>query len=196
MAEATAAVWKILVFASAIEALPIVGAISGAPVAGFQNFGRALTARARPGGWILAIVIAASYVLFALRSDSLVARYAFVFDSLKILAVAAAAIAAITEEFIFRRLLIESFLRRIGAIPSILISGVLFGTAHSAWVLLGGSGVGAAAAFTTTLLGIGLAACYFLSGRHLLPCIVAHFFIDAVIEPGTLLAAVSAHPLH
>ena len=73
----------------------------------------------------------------------------------------------------------------------IACSAVAFGIAHGTWGLLGGS-VHAAigAAIATTILGAGLAIVYLVGRRSLAPCIAAHFLIDAVIEPGLLLAAV------
>jgi hypothetical protein len=40
------------------------------------------------------------------------------------------------------------------------------------------------------LLGLALGAVYLASDRSLAPCIVAHFVITALIEPGLVLAAV------
>lgn len=47
------------------------------------------------------------------------------------------------------------------------------------------------AAVATGIIGVALAVVYILGGRSLAPCIAAHFLIDAVIQPGLLLSAVS-----
>jgi membrane protease YdiL (CAAX protease family) len=45
----------------------------------------------------------------------------------------------------------------------------------------------------TAVLGWALAALYLRSKRSLAPVIVSHFLIDAIIEQGLLLWAVSRH---
>lgn len=56
----------------------------------------------------------------------------------------------------------------------------LFGTSKRA---------AAGATLITALLGTALALVYVLAGRLLMPCIAAHFFINALLEPGLVLAA-------
>ena len=54
-----------------------------------------------------------------------------------------------------------------------------------------GSVVAAIGASTaTTVLGLALAIVYIVSGRVLAPCVVSHFLINLIIEPGLILAAV------
>jgi membrane protease YdiL (CAAX protease family) len=48
---------------------------------------------------------------------------------------------------------------------------------------------GVNAFISTSILGAALAIVYLVSGRSLAPCIVAHFIITALIEPGLLIAA-------
>ncbi|HEY8048216.1 MAG TPA: CPBP family intramembrane glutamic endopeptidase, partial [Ramlibacter sp.] len=69
-------------------------------------------------------------------------------------------------------------------------SALAFGAAHAVWGLFGRSLRAAAGAMIATgLLGAGFAVVYLLSGRNLMPCIAAHFGIDALLEPGLVLAA-------
>ena len=146
--------------------------------------------------WALAALLALAYAVFSIGSIPDVARHWHSISWLKALAIVAAVTAAVLEEAIFRRLLMDALAKRgSGAILQILISAIAFGIAHGTWGLMGGS-VNAAigAAIATTFLGAGLAMIYLIGGRSLAPCIVAHFLIDAIIEPGLLLAA--AHGFH
>lgn len=94
--------------------------------------------------------------------------------------VAIAAWAAITEEFIFRGLLV-SVLRRWSFLPSqwqrdllaASASSIIFGVAHYAtWGLLG--------AIALVGLGLGFVLGYIVNGEKLGPLIVYHFFFDAL----------------
>ena len=74
----------------------------------------------------------------------------------------------------------------------VVVSGCLFGLAHGSWGLLGGGlRMGLSAAIPTTVLGLCLGGVYALGKRSLAPCIVAHFLIDIVLEPGLLLGAIT-----
>jgi hypothetical protein len=77
-----------------------------------------------------------------------------------------------------------------GAAAQVLVSGLAFGAAHGVWGLFGRSVRAAAgAAVATGVLGAGLAIVYIASGRSLAPCVAAHFLINALVEPGLVLAA-------
>jgi membrane protease YdiL (CAAX protease family) len=101
--------------------------------------------------------------------------------------------AGILEEVIFRKWLMDYFQKHaIGPIVQVLGSGLAFGLAHGVWGLLGRSLRAAASATVATgLLGAGLGVVYIVSGRSLAPCIATHFLINALIEPGLVLAAMS-----
>ena len=73
----------------------------------------------------------------------------------------------------------------------VLVSGAAFGLVHAMWAFFGGSfSAGLQAMAATAVLGAALGAVYLASGRSLAPCIVAHFVITVLIEPGLVLAAV------
>lgn len=77
-----------------------------------------------------------------------------------------------------------------GVVVQVLGSGLLFGVLHGVWGLMGRSlraAIGATLA--TGFLGMMLAVVFIAAGRSLAPCIVAHFVINALIEPGLVLAA-------
>ena len=77
-----------------------------------------------------------------------------------------------------------------GAIVQMLGSGLLFGSLHGVWGVMGKSiRVAIGATVATGLLGVLLAIVFLLAGRSLAPCIVSHFLINLFIEPGLVLAA-------
>ena len=52
------------------------------------------------------------------------------------------------------------------------------------------------ATVATGLLGAALAVMYLAGGRNLVPCIAAHFLINALAEPGVVLAAMRGEMAH
>ena len=142
-------------------------------------------------GWSLAFIVSALFVGLAARLPS-VRENLFRISWLKLLGLAVAISAGILEEVIFRRCLMNYLQdqRHAGIIIQIIASGVVFGTLHGVWGLMGKS-VRAAlgATIATGLLGVALAGVFIASGRNLAPCIVAHFLINALAEPGLVLAA-------
>lgn len=146
----------------------------------------------KPAGWLLAALVTGSFVWVSMRLPAVRANL-FRPSFLKLLALAVAVMAGILEEVIFRKWLMDYLQgRAIGPIVQVLGSGLLFGLAHGVWGLLGRSLRAAASATVATgLLGAGLAVVYIMSGRSLAPCIATHFLINALLEPGLVLAAVS-----
>ncbi len=144
-----------------------------------------------PLGWLLAFVVTGLYVAAAVRLPS-VRENLFRISWLKLLGIAVAISAGILEEVVFRRSIMNYMQDRhhAGIVVQIIISGLAFGLAHGVWGLMGKSlraAIGATVA--TGLLGIGLAIVFVASGRNLAPCIVSHFLINLLIEPGLVLAA-------
>ena len=142
--------------------------------------------------WIAGALLAAAYVAYCLRIPS-VKLWLVRPHPLKVLALILAVLAGTLEEIAFRKLLMD-WLERLGgdAAVQVAVSGVSFGLMHVVWGGLKGSwatAMGSVAA--TTLLGLGLAIVYLLGGRNLAPCIVSHFLVTALIEPGLLIAAFS-----
>jgi hypothetical protein len=108
------------------------------------------------------------------------------------LAIAVAIGAGILEEVVFRRWTMNWLMAlHHGVAIQVLGSAFLFGIAHGVWGLFGKSLPAAAGAtIATGLLGAMLAIVFLLAGRSLAPCVATHFFINLLIEPGLLLAAV------
>lgn len=141
-------------------------------------------------GWVAAVCAAAIFVTLALRLPSVrenLVRLSF----LKLLAIALAIASGILEEVMFRRWTMNWLMAHgYGAVIQVLGAGLLFGTIHGIWGLMGRSfraAIGATVA--TGFLGIMLGIVFLLAGRSLAPCIAAHFFINLLVEPGLVLAA-------
>ena len=141
-------------------------------------------------GWVLAAAVAGVFVWYSARLASVrtnLLRPSF----LKLLALAVAVAAGILEEVVFRKWLMDYLLAHgIGPVLQVLASGLVFGLAHGVWGLMGRSVRTALRAMMATgVLGAALGLVYIVSGRSLAPCIAAHFLINALIEPGLVLAA-------
>jgi membrane protease YdiL (CAAX protease family) len=141
-------------------------------------------------GWIAALLATVIFVALALRLPS-VRENLFRPSLLKLLAIALAISAGILEEVMFRRWTMNWLMAHgYGPIVQVLGAGLFFGAIHGIWGLMGKSfraAIGATVA--TGFLGVMLAIVFLLSGRSLAPCIVAHFLINLLIEPGLVLAA-------
>ena len=139
--------------------------------------------------WALACAIAVLYVWSA-RSIRDVREHMFQPSRLKAVAVVTALVAGIVEEVIFRRWVMDYLDGAgYGVVVQVVASGLTFGLVHLLWGIRS-LAAGVNAAVSTSLLGFGLAVVYIAGGRSLAPCIVAHFVISALIEPGLVLAAV------
>jgi membrane protease YdiL (CAAX protease family) len=157
----------------------------------FYYLGFAPVVRGTAIGWLLAFVVSALYVAVAARLPS-IRESLFRISWLKLLGVAVAISAGILEEVVFRRCIMNYLQDRhhAGIMLQIIGSGLAFGLAHGVWGLMGKSvraAIGATVA--TGCLGIALAIVFVASGRNLAPCIISHFLINLLIEPGLVLAA-------
>jgi hypothetical protein len=171
---------------------PIAMQRAGIQTGFLANLGFKSGPRGIAWAWGGALLLALGYAAFSIARIPEVAHHWHEISWLKAEAIVAAVAAGVVEEAVFRRLLMDAIAKAGGnALMQITASALAFGIAHGTWGLLGGS-VHAAigAAIATSILGAGLAVVYLVGRRSLAPCIVAHFLIDAVIEPGLLLAAV------
>ena len=141
-------------------------------------------------GWVLAAIVVCLFVLLSVRLPSVRANL-FRPSFLKLLGLAVAVAAGFLEEIIFRKWLMDYLSHEeIGAIVQVLASGFAFGLAHGIWGLMGRSlHTAVNATVVTGVLGIALAVVYIAAGRSVAPCIAAHFLINALVEPGLVLAA-------
>lgn len=184
------AAW-ILVAVIAVEGFWVVLTLVGNPL-GFLNYLGFAPGRGGPlTGWMLAAVVTALYV-WAATAIPAIREHLIRPTALKLIAIAAAVMAAVLEEVIFRRWIMDYLDRQAtGAMLQVLASGAAFGLAHAFWGFLGRSFAAALQAMIATgVLGAMLGVVYLMSDRSLAPCIVAHFVVTALIEPGLVLAAV------
>ena len=142
-------------------------------------------------GWISALLVVIGFVHFSKRLPS-VRDNLFRPSWLKVLAVLVAVASGFCEEMIFRKWLMDLLQHKgYGSVLQVAASALAFGFAHAVWGLMRGSLRAALGAMIATGgLGLALALVYLASHRIVLPCIIAHFLINLLIEPGLVLAAV------
>ena len=138
--------------------------------------------------WALGLAVVVLYCFSAAKIPE-VKSYMFKMDRLKAVAIVAAVFAGIMEEVIYRKWIMDYLeTQDFSVILQVILSGLAFGISHLLWGIKNIK-AGVNAFISTSLLGIALAIVYLVSGRSLAPCIVAHFIITALIEPGLLIAA-------
>lgn len=143
--------------------------------------------------WFFTAFIVIGYISYTMSAIPLVKSNLFTFSWLKLIGIWAAIVSGIVEEVVFRHLLME-YVLSIGFsnLSQVIISGIAFGIAHGAWVLLRGEmKIALPAILSTTILGCLLAMLYIYNGRSTFAPIVAHILINMVIEPWLMLAAIS-----
>ncbi|MDQ2866285.1 MAG: CPBP family intramembrane metalloprotease [Candidatus Eremiobacteraeota bacterium] len=175
----------------------IIGAVTiveGATIVIFWNsfvppiFHRA--AEASSLGWLLSAIAALTYIAYSIRGLEL-APYMLRFPAFRILGPIMAVPTSILEEVFFRQYLMDAFARAgQGVVLQVVVSAVIFGIAHAFWGIRGGMRAALNAVASTTLFGILLGIVYLASDRVVLPCIVAHFAINCVVEPWLVYAYV------
>lgn len=140
--------------------------------------------------WVAAAIVVAAFVGASVRLPS-VRENLFRLTGLKLLGLAVAVAAGLLEEVMFRKWIMDAVQHRGGsAALQVAASAAAFGLAHGVWGAMGRS-IRAAlgATIATGILGGALAIVYLVAARNLAPCVVAHFAINALIEPGLVLAA-------
>jgi membrane protease YdiL (CAAX protease family) len=138
--------------------------------------------------WFLALLLVIIYCFSSSKIPD-VKYYMFKIDQLKVLSIFAAIFAGIMEEIIYRKWIMD-YLNSLdySFILQVVLSGMAFGVVHLIWGIKNIK-AGVNAFISTALLGFALGILYLVSNRSLAPCIVAHFMITALIEPGMLIAA-------
>lgn len=140
-----------------------------------------------PQAWAIAGLAAFSYI-GACSTIPQVRRHLWRPSLLKAVSLFVAVCAAIVEEVIFRKWLMDFMEDRQYHIGwQVAASGLAFGLAHLIWGVRDVA-AGVNAALSTFVLGCLLAVVYLVGGRSLAPCVAAHFVITAAIEPGLVLA--------
>jgi len=183
----------ILGMASLFMFSPLAMSLFGHPIPLFQNLGFERGSIAPPLAWILATMTAIAYVLYTMKVLPLVFAKQKEISWFKLLGILSALVGGIVEEVFFRRWIMDMLMARgVDPILQVLISGIVFGLAHTSWMLVRGDfKFSLPAILSTSVLGIILAIIYIVGGRNLGPCIVAHVFINMIIEPWLMLSSVS-----
>jgi len=183
----------ILAAASILMFSPLAMSLLGYNIPVLQNLGFARDSLAPLTTWMLAIIVAIGYIAYTFKVIPFVANMQREISLFKLLGIISAIVGGIVEEAVFRRWFMDSLMYGgFGPVVQIILSGVVFGLAHAAWLLAKREFKFALPAmFSTAVLGTLLAVIYLLGGRNLGPCIFAHILINIVIEPWLMLSSVS-----
>lgn len=143
--------------------------------------------RATALGWVLALAVAAGYITYSIRGLPTIGKYLWNVSAFKLSGLAIAIPAAILEEVFFRAYVMNALVAY-PWIVQILASALSFGIAHAVWGIGGGRRALLGAVGSTSLMGAALAVVYLASNRVVLPCVVSHFLITAILEPWLIYA--------
>lgn len=143
--------------------------------------------------WVIAIATGTFFAAFSIRGIPAVRATWRELSWLKFISLWAAAGAAVVEEALFRRVIMDGVAGLGGnLLLQVLASALGFGLAHAVWGLIKMDlWVALSSVVATTFMGLGLAVVYLLADRNLAPCIVGHFLITGAVEPGLMIAAVT-----
>lgn len=183
----------ILAAAAAILSLPVGHYLLGRDRGFLYPLGFESGLSGAPAGWVAAFVSAAGFIAFTVRGIPAVRQTCLEISLLKVLSAYAAVVAAIVEEAFFRRFVMDRAAHAGGGeVMQVFVSAAVFGLAHAVWGLAKRNlAMAAKVTIATGVMGGSLGVTYLLSDRSLAPCVVAHFFITAALEPGLMIAAVS-----
>ncbi len=172
---------------------PLAMSLFWRPIPLFQNLGFKKGSFAPSLAWVVATAVAIAYIFYTMKVIPFVLAKQKEISVFKLLGILAALVGGIVEEVFFRRWLMDILLARgVGLFLQIIISGVAFGLAHTAWILFKGDiKFTFPAILSTSALGILLAIIYLLGGRNLGPCIFAHVLINIIIEPWLMFSSIS-----
>lgn len=183
----------LLITFSIIMFSPFVMNLAGIKNPLFQNLGFSEDTAAPLSFWIMSLILSLSYIFYTFRKIPFVFKMQREISALKFIGILSAFASGLLEEVVFRRWFMEFTMNfGCGAVIQIVVSGVIFGLAHSAWFLFKGEiRFAIRAMLSTATLGFGLAFIYVAGGRNIGPCIFAHVLINLVIEPWLMLSSVS-----
>ncbi|MEK4439231.1 CPBP family intramembrane glutamic endopeptidase [Paenibacillus sp. FSL K6-2862] len=146
-----------------------------------------------PYVWILALIIAAGYIVYTAKVIPFVRAHLTTFSWLKVIGIWAALVSSTVEEILFRHVLMDWFNElELSIVIQVLASGIIFGIAHGAWIMLRGEfRIALPVILSTAVLGCLLAVLYVIADRNVLAPIIAHILINVMIEPWLMLSAVT-----
>jgi membrane protease YdiL (CAAX protease family) len=159
----------------------------------FQNLGFSRSEIAPPFSWLLSLIVSVSYVFYTFRAIPFVQKMQREISFLKFIGIVSAFASGLLEEIVFRRWLMDFAMNLgYGVAIQMILSGLIFGLAHSLWFLFKSEiRFAIPAMLSTSVLGFGLALVYVTGDRNIGPCIAAHVLINLVIEPWLMLSSVS-----
>lgn len=171
---------------------PILMHLIGYKIPILKNLGLSIGTFAPITAWILATIVTISYVMYTFRVIPFVQKMQREISLFKMIGLMTI-VGGIMEEVIFRRWLMDSLMKLgYGVIIQVIVSGLAFGLAHITWGLFSKEKQFLKGAFVATMfLGFGLAIVYLIGNRNIGPCIISHSFINMIIEPWLVLAAIS-----
>lgn len=183
----------ILTFLAFLLSIPVVDYVLSPQGDWLHPLGFRAWASVPPAAWALAIGVGFFFAAFTIRGFPTVGATWRELSLLKLVSLWAAAGAAVVEEALFRRVIMDAVAHAGGnLVLQVLASAIGFGAAHAVWGLIKlDLRVAVSSVAATTVMGVGLALAYLVAGRNLAPCIVAHFMITGAIEPGLMVAAVT-----
>ena len=183
----------ILITFSMIMFSPFIMNLVGIKNPIFQNLGFSRDTLAPFYSWGLSLILSFGYILYTFRNIPCILKMQREISVLKFIGILSAFAGGLLEEVIFRRWFMDFTMNLgYGAILQIVLSGIIFGLAHSMWFLFKSElRFALLAMLSTSMLGFGLAIFYVISGRNIGPCIAAHVLINLVIEPWLMLSSVS-----
>jgi CAAX protease family protein len=187
--DITVRAWRITFFfligVTLVEGIPLVLGFAG-------NARRFISSSpGTPLAWILALVIAATFIWLTVRRHQFIREHLLTFSLLKALAIPMALVSGVFEEVFFRSFIMNLAIKGGWSTASqIFFSAITFGLAHGIWGLFGKNlRMAIGAIIATGLLGAALAVVYVVGGRSVAPCALAHVLINLVIEPWLILSA-------
>ena len=114
---------------------PLAMSLFWRPIPLFQNLGFERESIAPLWAWTLATITAVAYVLYTMKAIPLVLAQQKEISLFKLLGILSALVGGIVEEVFFRRWVMDILMSRdVAPILQVIISGIVFGLAHTAWI--------------------------------------------------------------
>lgn len=147
-------------------------------------------------GWVVAGAAAALYTAYTLWAVPAIRPLVFERSWFRAIGVPLALLSGLIEEMFFRHVVMTWLAAMdVNVLLQIVLSALLFASAHAVWALFGKSWPATVPILASTFgLGVLMSFVYLASDRVVLPAVLAHAAINLVIEPGLLLS--SSHRAH
>ncbi|MGO1756026.1 MAG: lysostaphin resistance A-like protein [Brevibacterium aurantiacum] len=142
-------------------------------------------------GWAVAGAVAVGYTAYTLWAVPEIRPLVFERSWFRTIGVPLALLSGLIEEMFFRQVVMDWLAARgVTVLLQIVVSSLLFASAHAVWALFGKSWPATVPIRASTFgLGVLMSIVYVASDRVVLPAVLAHVAINLVIEPGLLLSS-------